>query len=200
MIRTLVLLLSAMVVCIVATPAGDSADLSRRWGADELFVAIDDPDEFCMILPREISQSRSGAPVVKGNKTFCTRGFGTSKKHGTAPNNLWNFKVFKHGKSQKGHRFAQITGCLNKGLPPPFNDLNIELPTPGPDVRFDSDGGGHPPGSMCIGYKHYVEILNPNNNGQACLKCCDDPKGCSATKDPSKQRNCNEVVPGSYCS
>jgi hypothetical protein len=63
---------------------------------------------FHCIFFSEISQSRSGAPVVKGNKTFCTAGFGTSKKHGTAPNNLWAFKVFKHGK-KKGHRFAQST-------------------------------------------------------------------------------------------
>jgi hypothetical protein len=57
----------------------------------------------------KISQSRSGAPVVKGNKTFCTADFGTSKKHGTTPNNLWSFKEFKRGKSPQGHRFAQST-------------------------------------------------------------------------------------------
>jgi hypothetical protein len=63
------------------------------------------------------------------------------------------------------------------------------------------------------------QILNPNNNGQACLKCCDDPKGCSDTKDPSEQRvlhlpgvklslltaiseldDCVSVVKGDYCS
>jgi len=199
MIRTLVLLLSMMVVCIVATPVRDPPDLSLRAQADKLFVALDGSDKYCMILPREISKSPSGAPVVKGDKTFCTAGFGTPKKHGTAPNNLWAFKVFKHGK-KKGHRFAQITGCLNKGLPPPFSDLNVELPTVAPDVRFDSNGGGHPRGSLCIGYKNYVQILNPNNNGQACLKCCDDPKGCSDTTDPSKQHDCNSVVRGTYCS
>jgi hypothetical protein len=52
MIRTLVLLLSVMVMCIVATPAGDPADLSRRGRGGKPFVAIDDADEFCMILPR----------------------------------------------------------------------------------------------------------------------------------------------------
>jgi hypothetical protein len=63
------------------------------------------------------------------------------------------------------------------------------------------------------------QILNPNNNGQACLKCCDDPKGCSDTTDPNKQRvlhlpvaklslltaiseldDCFSVVRGTYCS
>lgn len=51
MIRTLVLLLSVMVMCIVATPAGDPPDLSLR-AADKLFVALDASDKYCMILPR----------------------------------------------------------------------------------------------------------------------------------------------------
>jgi len=201
MIRTLVLLLSVIVVCVVATPAGSPAELSSRRKSEE-FVAIDsgDPNEYCMILPREISQSPSGVPVVKGNKTYCTPSFETDKEHGRAPKDLWNFKVFKKGKSPQGYRFAQFTGCLNAGLPPPFDDLNVLLPTVAPNVRFDSDHGGHPRRSKCIGYKHYVEILNPNNNGQACLKCCDDPNGCSATTDPSAQDDCTSVVPGDYCS
>jgi hypothetical protein len=52
MIRTLVLLLSVMVVCIVATPAGDPPDLSLRAPAGKLFVALDESDKYCMILPR----------------------------------------------------------------------------------------------------------------------------------------------------
>jgi hypothetical protein len=39
--------------------------------------------------------------------------------------------------------------------------------------------------------KYYIQIrkqvINPRNNGQVCLKCCDDPKGCSDTTDPSEQ-------------
>lgn len=52
MIRTLVLLISVMVVCIVATPAVDPPDLNLRAPADKLFVAVDNTDKFCMILPR----------------------------------------------------------------------------------------------------------------------------------------------------
>ena len=31
------------------------------------------------------------------------------------------------------------------------------------------------------------QIFNPNDNGQACIRCCDDPKGCSDTTDRSLQ-------------
>jgi len=51
MIRTLVLLLSVMVVCIVATPAPFPADLSRRQKSQD-FVSIVNANEYCMILPR----------------------------------------------------------------------------------------------------------------------------------------------------
>jgi hypothetical protein len=51
MIRTLVLLLSVMVVCIVATPAELPADLSRREKSHD-FVSIVNADEYCMIFPR----------------------------------------------------------------------------------------------------------------------------------------------------
>jgi len=194
MIRTLVLLLSVMVVCIVATPAPFPADLSRRQKSQD-FVSIVNANEYCMILPRKISESPSGVPVILGNKTFCTPGVSTSKPHGKLPTDVWGYRVFKKGK-KNGYRFVQFTGCMKPGLPPPFNDLNVLFPKVAPNVRFDSTRGGHPPGSTCLGYKNYVEVLNPNNNGQACIRCCDDPRGCS----DSAGEECTGVVLGAYCS
>jgi len=172
-------ILAMMVLCIGATPA----ELDSRRKSGKKFVSVTSANKFCMILPQQ-------------TKTFCSPDVRTSRQHGELPAHFWAFSVFKKGKSAQGHRFAQITGCINSGLQPPFDSLNSVAP----DVRFDSDGGGHPAKSICLGYKNYVQIFNPGNNGQACIKCCDDPNGCSSSTDPNQQSNCNAVVPGSYCS
>ena len=69
-----------------------------------------------------------------------------------------------------------MTGCINP------DKLSRLLPT---DVggKYDSSysngGDGTPEGSKCLGYKHYVEIVEPSSN-RACIKCCDDPADCTA--------------------
>ena len=51
--------------------------------------------------------------------------------------------------------------------------------------QYDSSGGaggkGNPQGSQCLGYKHYVELVEPAAN-RACIKCCDDAADCPTNK------------------
>ena len=42
-------------------------------------------------------------------------------------------------------------------------------------------GKGNPQGSQCLGYKHYVELVEPAAN-RACIKCCDDAADCPTNK------------------
>ena len=106
-----------------------------------------------------------------GTETFCTPKARTSRKHGKLPADFWFFVDVKHGKDAKVHRFAQsmhsqrifvkywfvshfdfaVTGCMKPDAGSTFNHLNVQ-DTGG---RYD---GGHPPGSTCVGFKHYVQV------------------------------------------
>jgi len=64
--------------------------------------------------------------------------------------------------------------------------------------QYDSSGGvnglGNPQGSICLGYNHYVELVEPRGP-RACIKCCDHPDDCPTNKDT---QGCPTVIPGNY--
>ncbi|KDN34442.1 hypothetical protein RSAG8_12474, partial [Rhizoctonia solani AG-8 WAC10335] len=64
--------------------------------------------------------------------------------------------------------------------------------------QYDSSGGeggsGNPQGSVCLGYNHYVELVEPAGR-RACIRCCDDPSDCPLTMDTL---GCQTVIPGNY--
>ncbi|CAE6498175.1 unnamed protein product [Rhizoctonia solani] len=64
--------------------------------------------------------------------------------------------------------------------------------------QYDSSGGdggqGNPQGSVCLGYNHYVELVEPAER-RACIKCCDNYNDCPLDKDTS---GCPAVIPGNY--
>ena len=53
---------------------------------------------------------------------------------------------------------------------------------------------GNPQGSICLGYNHYVELVEPRGP-RACIKCCDDPADCPVNQDTL---GCPTVIPGNY--
>lgn len=103
-----------------------------------------------------------------------------------------------------------VTGCIR---PEKLSRLN---PSDG-GGQYDSSGGagglGNPQGSVCLGYKHYVELVEPADK-RACIKCCDDPADCPLNKGQcsahclaSKERladifidtqGCPAVIKGNY--
>jgi hypothetical protein len=87
--------------------------------------------------------------------------------------------------------YPPVTGCIRPGT---LDRLN-----PGDaGGQYDSSGGaggqGNPQGSACIGYNHYVELVEPSDS-RACIKCCDDPVDCPTNMDTS---GCPAVIPGNY--
>ncbi|KAF9392488.1 hypothetical protein CPB97_001131 [Podila verticillata] len=61
------------------------------------------------------------------------------------------------------------------------------------------DGGGQydikaPVGSKCAGYKHYVELVEPDN-GKYCIRCCKEKKDCPVNKSTY---GCEKVLGGVY--
>ncbi|KAK7684250.1 hypothetical protein QCA50_012633 [Cerrena zonata] len=55
-------------------------------------------------------------------------------------------------------------------------------------------GRGNPEGSVCLGYNHYVELVEPAAN-RACIKCCDDFNDCPVNKDT---QGCPNVIQVNY--
>ena len=71
-----------------------------------------------------------------------------------------------------------MTGCIR---PEKLSRLNPN----DAGGQYDSSGGvggkGNPQGSQCLGYNHYVELVEPAGP-RACIKCCDDPRDCPTNK------------------
>jgi hypothetical protein len=67
-----------------------------------------------------------------------------------------------------------VTGCIR---PEKLSRLN----TNDGGGQYDSSGGagglGNPQGSQCLGYNHYVELVEPADR-RACIKCCDNSADC----------------------
>jgi len=87
-------------------------------------------------------------------------------------------------------RFA-VTGCIR---PETLDRLN-----PGDaGGQYDSSGGeggnGNPQGSACLGYNHYVELVEPSLS-RACIKCCDAFDDCPVDRDT---QGCPAVIAGNY--
>ncbi|PPQ64978.1 hypothetical protein CVT24_008165, partial [Panaeolus cyanescens] len=83
------------------------------------------------------------------------------------------------------------TGCIN---PETLDRLD-----PGDaGGQYDSSGGeggrGNPVGSVCRGYSHYVELIEPAAS-RACIRCCDDEDDCPVHRDTE---GCPAVIQGNY--
>ncbi|KAJ7699226.1 hypothetical protein B0H17DRAFT_1158184 [Mycena rosella] len=100
-------------------------------------------------------------------------------------------RVLRNGTGVSGGRFVQLTGCIRAGS----LDRLISADDGG---QYDSSGGdrglGNPQGSVCLGYKHYVELMEPSA-ARACIRCCDDPADCPTNRDTA---GCPDVIPGDY--
>jgi len=124
-------------------------------------------------------------------QTYCSPAGRYSAQQGQLPPNFWSNVEFKTGISSGGARFAQLTGCIR---PETLDRLN-----PGDGGgQYDSSGGqggqGNPQGSKCLGYNHYVELVEPAGK-RACIKCCDSFDDCPLDRDTS---GCLAVISGNY--
>ncbi|KAJ6461114.1 hypothetical protein C8R45DRAFT_842398, partial [Mycena sanguinolenta] len=126
-----------------------------------------------------------------GMQSYCSASARSDSSQGELPAGFWRNVAFNSGAGKNGGRYAQLTGCIRPEL---VDRLN---PDDG-GGQYDSSGGaggrGNPQGSVCTGYKHYVELVEPSDD-RACIKCCDDPADCPTNKDT---QGCPAVIPGNY--
>jgi len=186
MVRALALLLSITALSVVANPVG----LQSRAAPDNT-VLVSSASNYCMIMPRDPHTNIGDSEHPGGMQSYCSASARTSSTQGLLPANFWSNKAFKTGNGKTGKRYAQLTGCIR---PSTLSRLN-----PGDGGgQYDSSGGaggrGNPQGSVCTGYKHYVELVEPADK-RACIKCCDDPVDCPLNKDTS---GCPAVISGNY--
>ncbi|KII93940.1 hypothetical protein PLICRDRAFT_49935 [Plicaturopsis crispa FD-325 SS-3] len=183
-----VALVAATAVAGASSPVPHT--LQSRASADNT-VYVTDTNKFCMIVPRTKHTNVGDSEHPGGMKTYCSAAGHYDSSQGTLPSNWWRSVALKKGKGKNGGRYAQLTGCIN---PNGLDRINAN----DEGGQYDSSGGangqGNPKGSVCLGYKHYVELLEPAGN-RACIKCCDDAADCPTNKDTS---GCPAVIPGNY--
>lgn len=189
--NALATLVCATVVAVSATPAYPENAIQARDAAVDNIVYVTDANKFCMIMPRDAHTNIGDSEHPGGMKTYCSPAGRYDNKQGQLPADFWSNVAFKSGKGVNGGRYAQLTGCIR---PSHLSRLN-------PDDyggQYDSSGGagghGNPQGSQCLGYNHYVELVEPAGP-RACIKCCDDPADCPTNKDTL---GCPNVIKGDY--
>ncbi|CCO33930.1 hypothetical protein BN14_08017 [Rhizoctonia solani AG-1 IB] len=182
------LLLAALAVGALAAPG--SSHLEARAAPDNT-VYVTDANKFCMIMPRDAHTDIGDSEHPGGMKTYCSPNGKYDPSQGQLPGNFWSNVAFKTGTSSRGARYAQLTGCIR---PETLDRLNVN----DGGGQYDSSGGdggkGNPQGSVCLGYNHYVELVEPADR-RACIKCCDNYNDCPLDKDTS---GCPAVVQGNY--
>ncbi|KIM76814.1 hypothetical protein PILCRDRAFT_826024 [Piloderma croceum F 1598] len=182
-----VLVLSALlsvitVLSVVATPA-EPHTLERRLGG-RFYVGVNGPHDFCMLMPNSAHTTIVDSLQPFGTWSRCDPAGTKTQAQMLMPSNFWSKVSFKSGNAV-GKRFAQLTGCIRP------NSLDRLVPSDLGGQYYDN----HPGESICLGYKHYVEIVEPASR-RACIKCCDDPTDCQPSS--KVHPHCPTVIPGKY--
>ncbi|CAE6388783.1 unnamed protein product [Rhizoctonia solani] len=181
-------MLFSAVALLACSAIGLASPLQPRAAPDNT-VLIRSETDFCMILPRTPGATVGESETPGGMQAFCSPSARTDSSQGQLPGNFWRSVTLERGTGSSGQPYIQLTGCINV-----FSQLN-----PGDGGgQYDSSGGdggrGNPEGSVCEGYNHYVELLEPGAN-RACIRCCQDTNDCPLTMDTS---GCPAVIPGNY--
>ncbi|PPQ63233.1 hypothetical protein CVT24_005693 [Panaeolus cyanescens] len=190
MISNIACVLFALASVGFASPTVETHVLESRQAVDNI-VYVTDANLFCMIMPRYEHTNIGDSEYPGGMKTYCSPAGRYSTQQGQLPADFWSNVEFKSGTSSRGARYAQLTGCIR---PEKLSRLN---PNDG-GGQYDSSGGagglGNPQGSKCLGYNHYVELVEPADK-RACIKCCDNYDDCPLHLDTA---GCPSVIPGNY--
>ncbi|KAF7325584.1 hypothetical protein MKEN_00408000 [Mycena kentingensis (nom. inval.)] len=155
--------------------------------SEVLKTAVNSATDFCMILPKNGHTNIGDSEHPGGMSNYCSReGLHNAPNAGSLPDNFWRNVEYK-----TGNGFVQLTGCINAAS---VEQLNVN----DDGGQYDSSGGagghGNPRGSICVGYAHYVELVEPAGS-RACIRCCNNPSDCPTTTDRS---GCPKVIPGNY--
>jgi len=180
----------AFATCVLSaiTSVSSSPLLAGRATPDNtVFVAS--TTSYCMIVPRNPHTSIGASETTGGEQSYCSSP--TDPSQGQIPSDFWSNVAFSNAPGQNGGRVAQLTGCIRPATLDRLDPTDF-------GGQYDSSGGddgtGNPAGSVCTGYNHYVELIEPAGS-RACIKCCDDPADCPLQFDTT---GCETVIPGNY--
>jgi len=164
--------------------------LYRRTSADNT-VVVDSAQDYCLIVPRDAHTNIGDSEHPGGTTSYCSAAAKTSELQGTLSSDFWSNVDFTEGQGVNGERYAQLTGCIR---PETLDRINPNDAGGQYDSSGGQDGQGNPVDSVCTGYNHYVELLEPAGP-RACIRCCIDPADCPTNKDT---QGCPAVIPGNY--
>jgi len=173
----------------LATP---TAMVNQKRASNDNIAYITDVNTFCMIMPRDAHTDIGDSEHPGGMQTYCSpNGRYDEVLQGLLPADFWRNVELNTNPGINGARVAQLTGCINSASVSQLNPLDG-------GGQYDSSGGdsglGNPQYSVCLGYNHFVEIVEPAGP-RACIRCCDDPADCVVTRDTE---GCVAVIPGNY--
>ncbi|KAF9029693.1 hypothetical protein BDZ89DRAFT_950364 [Hymenopellis radicata] len=178
----------------LALLSATSSSYAGPSAAPDNIVDVTSVDKFCLIVPRTAHTSIGDSEHPGGMQTYCSPHGHTDPKQGYLPADFWREGqvAFKSATGKNGKRYTQLTGCINS------NKLDRLVPSDA-GGQYDSSGGskgqGNPQGSVCLGYNHYVELVEPRGP-RACIRCCDDPADCPTNK--GTHCGCPRVIDGNY--
>ncbi|GAB5586025.1 hypothetical protein Unana1_00925 [Umbelopsis nana] len=135
----------------------------------------------CVFMPKspgELIASSEPTAIVFCNSTSAA--LGASK----IPAGFITSSHFVKGTGQGN--YIQYTGSIDPS--------KYSLSSKDGGGQYDNHGNGNPPGSSCIGYPYFVELIEPDVK-RYCIRCCDIYQDCNAGRS---QYGCSRVVPGDY--
>ncbi|KAF8178938.1 hypothetical protein BJ912DRAFT_648627 [Pholiota molesta] len=184
------MILPAFLAFVSESVLASPSPFSGRWRtAYDNTVVVNGANDYCLVVPRDEYTNVGDSEYPGGTTVYCTSSARVSDNQGQMPEDFWSNVAYTTGTGSG--RYVQLTGCINPSSLDRINEGDA-------GGQYDSSGGpdgtGNPSGSVCAGYNHYVELLEPAGP-RACIRCCEDPDDCPTYQD---QDGCPNVIPGDY--
>ncbi|CAO3597525.1 unnamed protein product [Absidia cylindrospora] len=151
-----------------------------------LTVTINDESQFCLLLPPSPGNSTDAgidtdaiANSEKNAIVFCTEEDLTPGAK-LMPD---GFITSAHYQFNTTSDFVQVTGEIDRE--------KYSLSENDGGGQYDNHGAGSPPLSMCLGYRYYVSLIEPDIQG-FCIRCCHTYEDCNASRSAY---GCKRVIP-----
>lgn len=182
----------SLALAAAAAPRSHITRVRSRVAHDNT-VKVFSKDHYCLILPRDPHTNVGDSEYSGGMRSYCSASGRDNDSQGLLPDDFWSESEYRSVRGEKGGKYAQLTGCIR---PETIDRLNYG----DGGGQYDSSGGadsmGNPRGSVCSGYNHYVELVEPFQK-RACIRCCQDFDDCRLDKDTA---GCPNVIKGNYFS
>ncbi|KAF9571103.1 hypothetical protein EC968_001022 [Mortierella alpina] len=142
-------------------------------------LAVRNERDFCLLLPPKAGEgvAQTEAEAV----SFCRKPHDRATPGARAfPSDFFRSV---HVKRDGRRKYIQVTGRFNRGAY---------------HMSKKDQGGQNDPkatkGSACVGYQHFVQLIEPNNE-HYCIRCCQNKRDCNTG---ISTRGCADVIPGDY--